>query len=145
MKLTINNTSINILECKDNYDYNLNELVVKINKSEIEDEVAFKTLFRTNTGDIIIVNDNDSTMTYCGYTQYVKFTDDDEMYTVYCGALPKTEKKVAELTSALDAEKNKVLELQSTANAQSITIDELIEYQAEMLYELSLLELGITE
>ncbi len=129
MKITVGITELNVLNCKEVFDYGVRDLVITVAQSEMDyDEI--KTLFKENReadGDITVDRDGLSA-TYCGYSKSVKFSEDEAsgVYCVTLASLPPLEKSVSELTSKLKAQESVINEKSAIIDEQTATIETIL-------------------
>lgn len=110
MKVAINGTIINAIECKEVFDYDSHALVIVIDKSEINSNELEELVF-TNTG-AIIKEDDSETKTYIGFTKSANILIKEDVYEVSLYETTSSDAKIAELEATVAEKDNEIAELE---------------------------------
>ena len=110
MKITINGTTLEIIECKKVLGYKCEALQFKIS-ADVIDSTTLNTLVFNNTGDVIVENNEGKTTTYIGYTADAEVLSKSDAYTVKLYSIPPLDRKIAELEAEKSALEGEVAEL----------------------------------
>ncbi|MGN0506628.1 MAG: hypothetical protein ACI4FZ_08710 [Lachnospiraceae bacterium] len=153
MILTIGTTELTVTNC---YAYQhqsgKRELRITIPQTEIEYS-ALKALLNANEGEIVLTKNDRKTETFCGYKTTYTITDkkeneedeEIEVFYVVIDCVDEAVRRALEAQAKAAAATAQVAALALTVTAKEEQIADLVENEADLLYEVSLLQLGITE
>lgn len=122
------------------------ELRITMPQTEIG-YTELKALLKGNGGDIVLM-DNGAVQTFSGYkTTYTitdKVEDGAEVFFVTLDCVGEAERRASEAQAQAAAAEAQVADLRQTVEAQEMLLADAVENEADLLYEVSLLQLGMT-
>ena len=122
------------------------ELRITIPQTEIG-YGELKALLKSKEGDIVLTDDNGMEQTFSGYrTTYTitdKVEDGEEVFYVVLDCVGEAERRALEAQARAAEAEAQVADLKQTVEAQERQLANAVENEANLLYEVSLLQLGM--
>lgn len=148
MEITIGATELSVTSC---YAYQhpsgKRELRITVPQSEIG-YGRLKELLKSCSGEIAMTNDSGSVQIFSGYKTTYTITDKTEedgteVFYVILDCVGEAERRALEALAKAATAETQAEALGQTVAAQEERIAEMTENEADLLYEMSLLQLGI--
>lgn len=147
MKITVGTTDLEVTSCYA-YRYPNGKLILKIELPQTtitHDEL--RTLLKENTKDIVLTKDDNSTESFTGFHYQVKVSDDVtpdgvEIHSCEVECQSENDFQIGIMQRTIADQQNTISTLTTENEANKNKIGEMTEYQAELLYEISLLQLN---
>ena len=127
MKVIINNTTINVINCGEIYDYEGRYLQIVINKSEIDGNTLNDLVFG-NIGTIIREDNDGDKKSFVGFDEDPNITIDSDTYVVIFNATTSSDKRINALETAITEKDAEISELGITLEQKNSEITELTNY-----------------
>lgn len=148
MEIRIGNRELQVSEC---YAYQhqsgKREMRITVPQSEIMYS-DLKELLKSCDGEIAMTNDSGSVQIFSGYKTTYTITDrteedGTEVFYVILDCVGEAERRALEAVAKAKAAQEQAEALRRMVSAQEERIAEMTENEADLLYELSLMQLGI--
>lgn len=148
MEITIGATGLSVTSC---YAYQhpsgKRELRITVPQSEIG-YGSLKELLKSCSGEIVMTDSSGTEQTFVGYKTTYTITDKTEedgteVFYVILDCVGEAERRALEAVAKAKAAQEQAEALGQTMAAQEERIAEMTENEADLLYEMSLMQLGI--
>lgn len=140
-----------VLEVLNCYAYQYQSGKRELRMTILQEEIGYsdlKELLKSSSGEIILTDEDGNTQTFSGYKNSFTITDKtedngEEIFDITIDCVGEAERKALESVAKAKEIQEQADILKQTIQAQEMRIEEMVENEADLLYELSLMQLGI--